>query len=128
MFRAPHARRSADADIRRHDAARQAVAAQMPSTGTWTVDQTEPLLRNRVTAGAPLRCHHSRSRHGPRRRAGPTGSACGAIIDADDLDGILELAEDMADIRAAEAARAEMRITGETPIPWKKVKADLGLT
>ncbi len=34
----------------------------------------------------------------------------------------------MADIRAAEAARAEMRITGETPIPWKKVKADLGLT
>lgn len=56
------------------------------------------------------------------------GRRVAAIIDADDLDGILELAEDMADIRAAEAARAEMRITGERPIPWKKVKADLGLT
>jgi hypothetical protein len=37
------------------------------------------------------------------------------------------LAEDMADIRAAEAARAEMKATGEQPIPWAEVKADLGL-
>jgi prevent-host-death family protein len=51
-----------------------------------------------------------------------------AVIDADDLDQIIELAEDMADIRAAEAARAEMRATGEAPIPWEQVKADLGLT
>lgn len=51
-----------------------------------------------------------------------------AVIDADDLDRILELAEDMADIRAAEAAREEMRATGEAPIPWEQVKADLGLT
>jgi hypothetical protein len=49
------------------------------------------------------------------------------VIDADDLRGILELAEDMADIRAAEAARAEMKATGEQPIPWDEVKADLGL-
>lgn len=51
-----------------------------------------------------------------------------AVIDADDLDEILALAEDMTDIRAAEAARAEMRDTGEAPIPWEQVKADLGLT
>lgn len=56
------------------------------------------------------------------------GRRVAAVIDADDLDGILELAEDMADIRAAEAARAEMQATGETPIPWEEVKADLGLT
>ena len=56
------------------------------------------------------------------------GRAVAAVIDADDLDRILELAEDMADIRAAEAARAEMQATGEAPIPWEQVKADLGLT
>lgn len=51
-----------------------------------------------------------------------------AVIDADDLDRLLELAEDMADIRAAESAREELRATGEAPIPWELVKADLGLT
>jgi prevent-host-death family protein len=56
------------------------------------------------------------------------GRRVAAVIDADDLDQILELAEDMADIRAAEAARAEMQATGEAPIPWEQVKADLGLT
>ncbi|MHB8263969.1 MAG: type II toxin-antitoxin system Phd/YefM family antitoxin [Acidimicrobiales bacterium] len=56
------------------------------------------------------------------------GHSVAAIIDADDLDRILELAEDMADIRAAEEARAEMRATGQMPIPWDEVKADLGLT
>ena len=55
------------------------------------------------------------------------GTRVAAVIDADDLDGILELAEDMADIRAAEAARAEMKATGEKPIPWDEVRADLGL-
>jgi len=34
----------------------------------------------------------------------------------------------MTDIRAAEAARAELQATGEAPIPWKQVKAGLGLT
>ena len=46
------------------------------------------------------------------------GRRVAAVIDADDLDQILELAEDMADIRAAEAARAEIHATGEAPIPW----------
>jgi hypothetical protein len=45
------------------------------------------------------------------------------VIDADDLQGILTLA----DIRAADAAHAEMKATGETPIFWDEVKADLGL-
>jgi len=56
------------------------------------------------------------------------GRRVAALIDADDLDELLELAEDMADIRAAEAARAEIRATGQAPIPWEQVKADLGLT
>ena len=56
------------------------------------------------------------------------GRRVAAVIDAEDLERILALAEDMADILAAEAARTEMRATGETPIPWEQVKADLGLT
>ncbi len=56
------------------------------------------------------------------------GRRVAAVIDADDLDHILELAEDMADIRAAAEARAELKTTGEAPIPWEQVKADLGLT
>jgi prevent-host-death family protein len=56
------------------------------------------------------------------------GRRVAAVIDADDLDRILELAEDMADIRAAEQARAEMKTTRAAPIPWDEVKADLGLT
>ncbi|MGX6448709.1 type II toxin-antitoxin system Phd/YefM family antitoxin [Patulibacter sp. S7RM1-6] len=56
------------------------------------------------------------------------GRRIAAVIDADDLDRLLELAEDMADIRAAEAARTERRETAAAPIPWDEVKADLGLT
>lgn len=56
------------------------------------------------------------------------GRRVAAVIDADDLAAIIDLAEDMADIRAAEAARAEMETTGEQPIPWEDVKAELGLT
>jgi prevent-host-death family protein len=56
------------------------------------------------------------------------GRRVAAVIDAEDLDRLIELAEDMADIRAAEAARAEMQATGEAPIPWEQVKADLGLS
>lgn len=69
----------------------------------------------------------ARSEHAPvylERR----GRRVAAVIDADDLDRVLELAEDMADIRAAEAARAEMQETAEAPIPWEEVRADLGLT
>ena len=50
-----------------------------------------------------------------------------AVIDADDLDTLLALAEDMADIRAAEQARAQMEATGEAPIPWDGAKVELGL-
>lgn len=56
------------------------------------------------------------------------GRRVAAVIDADDLDRLIELAEDMADIRAAEDARREMRETADTPVPWSQVKADLGLT
>lgn len=55
------------------------------------------------------------------------GRRVAAVIDADDLDEVLRLAEDMSDILAAEEARAEMRTTGQTPIPWEQVKVDLGL-
>ena len=50
-----------------------------------------------------------------------------AIIDADDLERLIELAEDMTDIRAAEKSREEMRRTKSEPTPWDAVKADFGL-
>jgi len=56
------------------------------------------------------------------------GRNVAAIIGADELARLIELAEDMADIRAAEQARAEMAATEQTAIPWEEVKADLGLT
>ncbi len=55
------------------------------------------------------------------------GQRVAAVIDADDLDALIAAAEDLADIEAARAARAEMD-DGEPTIPWKQVKADLGLT
>lgn len=55
------------------------------------------------------------------------GHRIAAVIDADDLDRLIELAEDMLDIRAAEEARAELRRTRQEPVPWDQVKADLGL-
>lgn len=56
------------------------------------------------------------------------GRRVAAIIDAEDLDRLIDLAEDMEDIRAAEQAREELRVTSATAIPWEDVKADLGLT
>lgn len=56
------------------------------------------------------------------------GRRVAAVIDADDLDQIVALAEDMADVLAAAQARIEMETTAATPIPWDDVKADLGLT
>lgn len=55
------------------------------------------------------------------------GRRIAAVIDADDLERIIELAEDMTDIRHAAAARAEMQSTAALPIPWEAVKVDLGL-
>jgi prevent-host-death family protein len=55
------------------------------------------------------------------------GRRVAAVIDADQLDDLLEAAEDLEDMRLAAAARAEMAESGESPIPWEEVKADLGL-
>ena len=56
------------------------------------------------------------------------GRRVAAVIDADDLAAMIDLAEDMADIRAAEAARAERKETGEQPIPGEDIMAERGLT
>ena len=53
------------------------------------------------------------------------GQRVAAVIDADDLDRLLEAAEDLADLEAARMARAEIADGGT--IPWEQVKTDLGL-
>ena len=55
------------------------------------------------------------------------GRRVAAVIDADDLERLLEAAEDLADLVAADEARDEMTRTGAEPVPWEQVKADLGL-
>ena len=50
------------------------------------------------------------------------GKDIAAVISAEDLKRFEEL-EDRADLRDMEEVLAK----GETPIPWKQVKADLGL-
>jgi hypothetical protein len=56
------------------------------------------------------------------------GKRVAAVIDADDLDALVAAAEDLADITGARRAREEMAETGNAPIPWEDIKADLGLT
>jgi prevent-host-death family protein len=56
------------------------------------------------------------------------GHRVAAVIDADQLEHLQALAEDMADILDAEAAHAEMREAAEEPVPWEQVKVDLGLS
>lgn len=56
------------------------------------------------------------------------GRRVAAVIDANDLDRLIAMAEDLVDLRAATEAREEMKRTGQEPIPWEQVKADLGLT
>ena len=51
-----------------------------------------------------------------------------AVVDAAQLDQLLEDAEELADIRAVDAAWEETEQLGETPIPWEDVKRDLGLS
>ena len=53
------------------------------------------------------------------------GRRVAAVIDAEDLERLTQAAEDLADIEAAESARAEIAEHGT--IPWDEVKADLGL-
>ncbi|HBJ73615.1 MAG TPA: prevent-host-death protein [Actinobacteria bacterium] len=55
------------------------------------------------------------------------GRRVAAVIDADQLQSLIESAEDLADLRAVGAVRAEMAATGLDPIPWEQVKVDLGL-
>ena len=55
------------------------------------------------------------------------GQRVAAVVDADDLDRILALAADMADIIEVAWARADLAATRETPVPWDEVKAELGL-
>ena len=65
----------------------------------------------------------ARARHEPvflTRR----GRRVAAVIDADDLERLTQAAEDLADIEAADAARAEIAEHGT--IPWEEVTADLG--
>jgi prevent-host-death family protein len=90
------------------------------------MSMTEPLNITEARKQLAAIIDHAHTEHEPvylTRR----GRRVAAVIDADDLEVILELAEDMADIRAAEAVRAEMKATGAEPIPWDEVKADLGL-
>ena len=54
------------------------------------------------------------------------GQRVAAVIDSGDLDRLIAAAEDLADIEAARAARAEIA-EGEPVIPWEQVRADLGL-
>ena len=55
------------------------------------------------------------------------GKRVAALIDAEDLATLIQAAEDREDLREANAAREEMIETGETPVPWAEVKAELGL-
>lgn len=53
------------------------------------------------------------------------GRRVAAVIAAEDLERLTRAAENLADIEAADAARAEIAEHGT--IPWEEVKADLGL-
>jgi prevent-host-death family protein len=53
--------------------------------------------------------------------------AVAAIIDAEQLQSLLDDAEELADIRAVDEAWSETKRLGEVPIPWDEVKRDLGL-
>lgn len=55
------------------------------------------------------------------------GRRVAAVVDAGHLEQLIEASEDLADIQAAAAARAEIAETGEAAIPWEQVKADLGM-
>ena len=52
------------------------------------------------------------------------GRRVAAVIDVEDLERLTQAAEDLADIEAADAARAE--VAGHGTISWDEVKADLG--
>lgn len=77
-------------------------------------------------ARAQLSSLVDRARHEPiylTRRNQPVA----ALVDAERLAQLLGDAEELADIRATEAAWAETAALSETPIPWDEVRHDLGL-
>ena len=93
-----------------------AVSASMGAMSELTVSDARARLADVVD--------EARVRHDPvylTRR----GQRVAAVIDADDLDRLIDAAEDLADIEAARAARVE--IDAEGTIPWEQVKADLGI-
>ena len=51
-----------------------------------------------------------------------------AIIDTDQLNKLIEDSDELADIRAVDAAWEATERLGEKPIPWEEVKRDLGLS
>lgn len=53
------------------------------------------------------------------------GRRVAAVIGAEDLERMIKAAEDLADIEAAQAARADIAEHGT--VPWDEVKAELGL-
>jgi prevent-host-death family protein len=59
----------------------------------------------------------------PSRR----GRRVAVLVPADDFELLRVLAEDMADILDAIAARQEMREAAAEPVAWRQVTADLGL-
>ena len=92
------------------------VSADTEGMAELTVSDARARLADVVDAA---RVHHDPvylTRHGQR---------VAAVIDADDLERLIEAAEDLADIEAARQARTE--IESEGTIPWDVVKADLGL-
>ena len=48
------------------------------------------------------------------------------LVSEDDLK-LLELAEDLLDLKEAQEALEEMKTKGEAPIPWEEAKKRLGL-
>lgn len=54
------------------------------------------------------------------------GKGVAALVSVEDLEAIQKL-EDLIDNEAADKVLAGMKATGEKPIPWEKVKQDLGL-
>lgn len=90
----------------------------------WTTRCTNDLRVVRQGGHTDIGCHDHRS---PELSVSEARERFAAVIDADDLDRVLELAQDMADIREAERAREQMRATGQVPVPWDEVRADLGL-
>lgn len=54
--------------------------------------------------------------------------AVAAVVDVDELRRLQDDAEELADIRAVDAAWEETERLNEAPVPWEDVKRDLGLT